>query len=56
MCIRDSSRVVEELRVELRRFGIEDIEFEEWGWKNIEKVFREERKRVINREVNGIER
>ena len=47
-----NSRVVEELRVELRRFGIEDIEFEEWGWKGIEKVIREERKRVIDSEVN----
>ena len=39
MCIRD-------------RFGIEDIEFKEWGWKGIEKVIREERKRVIDSEVN----
>ena len=50
--MKKNSRVVEELRAELIRFGKEDIEFEEWGWKNIEKVIKEERKRVIDREVN----
>ena len=47
-----NSRTVEELRTDLIRFRIEDIEFEEWGWENIEKVIKERRKREIDREVN----
>ena len=41
--------MVNELRAELVMFGIEDIEFEEWGWKNIEKVIKERRKNEIDR-------
>ena len=46
---RNKSRVVEELRGDLNRFAIGDIEFEEWKWKDIEKVIKERRKEEIDR-------